>query len=251
MMTCIAIIFLFLEKRFTCQHTATNYTFAAIINPPPMCFSAAASFGASAVLTGIGVASLKQVKEPAQYPFASIPLIFGIQQFIEGIVWVSSTHPEWAVLQEPASYGFLGVAQIIWPLLFPIAFSLMEKDSRRRNFMKLLQIPGIIIAAYFLYCLAFFSMETRIVSHHVFYDIDFPRKLIPIAAGFYLAATVAAPLFSTDYRIKVIGGILLAGYLVARIFFQPSLISVWCFFGIACSFVVYIVLRNPKLKTAV
>ena len=45
-----------------------------------MCFSATASFGASIVLTGIGVASLKQVKEPAQYPFASIPLIFGVQQ---------------------------------------------------------------------------------------------------------------------------------------------------------------------------
>lgn len=213
-----------------------------------MCFSAAASFGASAVLTGIGIASLKQVKEPAHYPFASIPLIFGAQQFFEGVVWVSATHSQWSGYQYPAAYGFLFIAQMVWPLLFPLAFQRIEKDVSRRKLIRLLQIPGVIIAAYFLYCLMSFSMEVKIISHHVFYDIDFPRKLIPIAAGFYLAATVAAPMFSTDNRVKFIGGILLAGYLVARIFFQPSLISVWCFFGIACSIVVYYVLRNPKPK---
>lgn len=216
-----------------------------------MCFSAAASFGASAVLTGIGIASLKQVKEPTKYPFASIPLIFGVQQFFEGVVWVSATHSQWSPYQYPAAYGFLAIAQMVWPLLFPLAFQRIEKDVSRRKLIRLLQIPGIIIAAYFLYCLVNFNMEVKIISHHVFYDIDFPRKLIPIAAGFYLAATVAAPMISTDIRIKFIGGILLAGYLVARIFFQPSLISVWCFFGIACSIVVYFVLRNPRPKVLV
>ena len=216
-----------------------------------MCFSATASFGASIVLTGIGVASLKQVREPAQYPFASIPLIFGIQQFFEGVVWISATNTDWSGYHYPAAYGFLVIAQMVWPLLFPLAFQRIEKDASRRKWIRLLQIPGIIIAAYFLYCLITFSMEVKIISHHVFYDIDFPRKLIPIAAGFYLAATVAAPMISTDSRITFIGVILLAGYLVARIFFQPSLISVWCFFGIACSIVVYFVLRNPRPKVLV
>lgn len=211
-----------------------------------MCFSAAASFGASAVLTGIGIASLKKVKEPAQYPFASIPLIFGVQQFFEGVVWISATNSDWSGLHYPAGYGFLMIAQMVWPLLFPLAFQRIEKDVSRRKWIKLLQIPGIMIAAYFLYCLITFNMEIKIINHHVFYDIEFPKTLIPIAAGFYLAATVGAPMISTDSRIKLIGVILLAGYLVARIFFQPSLISVWCFFGIACSVVVYLVLRNPR-----
>ena len=211
-----------------------------------MCFSAAASFGASIALAGIGIASLKQVKAPAQYPFASIPLIFGAQQCMEGIVWIASSHPGWSDWLYPASYGFLAVAQMIWPLLFPIAFGLMERDKRRSALIRLLQIPGIIIAAYFLFCLISFNLETRITGHHVFYDIDFPRKLIPYAAGFYIAATIGPPLLSTDIRMKLMGVILLAGYLVARIFFQPSLISVWCFFGIAMSIVVYMVLRSQK-----
>jgi hypothetical protein len=214
-----------------------------------MCFSATASFGASIVLTGIGVASLKQVKEPAQYPFASIPLIFGLQQFFEGVVWMSATHPNWSGYQLPAAYGFLAIAQMVWPLLFPLAFQFIEKDLTRRKWIRLLQIPGIMIAAYFLYCLVSFSMEVKIVSHHVFYDIDFPRKLIPIAAGFYLASTVAPSFLSKDIRIKVIGGILLTGYLVARIFFQPSLISVWCFFGITIAVLVFLYLRKERRTT--
>jgi len=44
----------------------------------------------------------------------------------------------------------------------------------------------------------------------------------------------------------LMGITLLAGYLVARIFFQPSLISVWCFFGIAVSILVYMVLRDQQ-----
>lgn len=211
-----------------------------------MCFSAAASFGASIALTGIGVASVRQVREKAQYPFAAIPLIFGFQQALEGVVWVSSTHTGWDKWLYPASYGFLAIAQMVWPLIFPLAFGLVEKDQDRKKFIMRLRIPGFIVAAYFLCCLVFFNMETRITGHHVFYDIDFPRMLIPYAAGFYLAATIAPPLLSTDWRIKMMGVILLAGYLVARIFFQPSLISVWCFFGIAVSALVYIVIRDQK-----
>ena len=96
-----------------------------------MCFSATASFGASIVLTGIGVASLKQVKEPAQYPFASIPLIFGVQQFFEGVVWIASTNSQWSGYQYPAAYGFLVIAQMVWPLLFPLAFQGIVKDVLR------------------------------------------------------------------------------------------------------------------------
>jgi hypothetical protein len=53
-----------------------------------MCFSATASFGASVVLGTIGVATLTKVKERAQVPFAIIPIMFAVQQFTEGILWI-------------------------------------------------------------------------------------------------------------------------------------------------------------------
>ncbi len=211
-----------------------------------MCFSAAASFGASIALTALGVASIRQVKEPSQFPFAGIPLIFGFQQFVEGVVWVSSTEVTLAGFQAPASYLFLVIAQVIWPILYPLAFLRLEKDINRKKILRLFVIPGIMTSAYFAYCLFTYSVETRIINHHVFYDLDFPFTLIPFAAGFYLTATVVPPLFSKDIRIKLIGIILIAGYLVARILFQPSLISVWCFFGVGVSILIYMILHKAN-----
>lgn len=54
-----------------------------------MCFSAAASFIAGVSLTTIGVVTLKKARNRAEIPFASIPLLFGIQQLIEGTLWLA------------------------------------------------------------------------------------------------------------------------------------------------------------------
>ena len=54
-----------------------------------MCFSATASFISGATLCVIGVATLKQTKAPAEVPIALIPLLFGIQQLTEGVIWLS------------------------------------------------------------------------------------------------------------------------------------------------------------------
>ena len=54
-----------------------------------MCFSANASFIAGATISAIGVVTLKKVKAPSQIVFASIPLIFGVQQLSEGVLWLT------------------------------------------------------------------------------------------------------------------------------------------------------------------
>ena len=58
-----------------------------------MCFSATASFGASAVLGVIGVAAVAKAKTKPQRLFASIPLVFAVQQLSEGFLWLSQNIP--------------------------------------------------------------------------------------------------------------------------------------------------------------
>ena len=57
-----------------------------------MCFSAEASFGASAILLTIGVISLNKSVNVPQKVLSCIPFIFGVQQFSEGILWLSLYH---------------------------------------------------------------------------------------------------------------------------------------------------------------
>jgi hypothetical protein len=58
-----------------------------------MCFSPTASFVAGVAISTVGVATLKNVKNKREIPFALVPLIFGIQQIIEGFVWLSFGWP--------------------------------------------------------------------------------------------------------------------------------------------------------------
>ena len=53
-----------------------------------MCFSATASFAAAGVLGTIGVATLRHVREPRSLLFASVPMLFAVHQFAEGMVWL-------------------------------------------------------------------------------------------------------------------------------------------------------------------
>ncbi len=54
-----------------------------------MCFSPEASFTASAVITTVGIISLKKSQNTESKIMACIPLFFGLQQFAEGVVWLS------------------------------------------------------------------------------------------------------------------------------------------------------------------
>jgi len=216
-----------------------------------MCFSAAASFTAGTSLCVLGAASIRKAEAPHQYAFATLPLVFGVQQIVEGIVWISLQNDAWSHFTLPVSMTFLVIAQIVWPILMPYSFLQMEQDVRRKWILKWFMIPGVIVASYFLYCLISFEVKTEAIHHHVFYKLDFPKTLIPYAAGFYLVATVIPPLLSRNIKIQLIGVVFLVAYIVSRLFFQPSLISVWCFFAIAVSIFIFLAIRDESQKSVV
>jgi branched-subunit amino acid permease len=54
-----------------------------------MCLSATASFIAGVSLSVLGVATVKKAERKAEIPFAMIPLLFGTQQIVEGMLWLS------------------------------------------------------------------------------------------------------------------------------------------------------------------
>ena|SRR5674476_769986 len=118
-----------------------------------MCFSANASFGAGVVLVVIGVMSIKKVQHPSQILFASIPLLFAVQQISEGILWVTLPNPAYTSLSQVMTYVFLFFAQFFWPLWVPIAILMLEKESKRKRIQKVLVGMGMIVALYFAYCL--------------------------------------------------------------------------------------------------
>lgn len=211
-----------------------------------MCFSATASFGVGIALSGIGVATLKKVSSPRQYVFASIPLLFSIQQITEGFLWLSLNDPAYAWMTKGSMYIFLVFAQVVWPLWVPVGLFLYEKEKQRKSILKFLSGIGLIVSLYCLYCLYELNVQARVLNHHVSYEFELPGPLVTYGSVLYFIATVLPPFLSSVKKMWAIGFIILASFIFAQMFFKESVISVWCFFAAIISIGVFLIIKEEK-----
>lgn len=207
-----------------------------------MCFSATASFSAGAVLTVIGVAAIKKTHHKSQFLFASIPLIFGVQQLAEGILWISLPNPDLVSLQKFATYTFLLFAQVIWPVWVPIAILLLEKNKTRKKIQHILVGAGILVSCYLAYCLLSFSVEAKIIGYHIAYLQDYPDSLRIFVIILYALATIAPSFFSHIKRMWILGASIFISIVITAIFYEHYIISVWCFFSSIISISIYYIM---------
>jgi hypothetical protein len=231
-----------------------------------MCFSATASFGASAVLGIVGMASVAKAKTTPQRVFAAIPLLFAVQQFSEGLLWLSLKNADMASWQSSLTYIFLVFAMAIWPFWVPFSIWLLEKDVKRKKIIKGFVWMGAIVAIGVGFVLFSYPVEvvtpfcfscptpaSSSVYQHLHYEFAIPslvKKLIVAFSVLYIAATIITPFLSGIKKMKWLGIVFLASYLFAVTLYNGFVISVWCFFAAILSFVVLwiiIDLRRNKI----
>ncbi|MGZ5244634.1 MAG: DUF6629 family protein [Bacteroidia bacterium] len=211
-----------------------------------MCFSAEASFAASGVLLVAGVASLRSTNARNQVPFAAIPLLFAVQQFSEGFVWLSLTNSSYANWGNIAVYTYLVFAQIFWPAWVPFSIYLLEKNPKARKILVILSCMGGIVAAYLAYRLIYFPVQVVISSNHIKYLLKLPYPEIHFSGGLYLLSTMLSPFASSVRKMLLLGIVILMSYIVARLFFGEFVISVWCYFAAMCSAIILLIIYNLR-----
>lgn len=211
-----------------------------------MCFSPGASFGASVVLSGIGIASLAMARTLPQKFLSGMPIVFAVQQCIEGILWLALSSPAWAHWQGPATLGFLLFAQVVWPIYIPIAMLLFERDLLRKKIITFCAISGILLGAYLVYCLWHYRISASVSGHHIKYEQEFPLTRRWFYGLLYFIPTVLSSLSSSIKKLRWLGYLFLASYILARVLFQYFVVSVWCFFGALVSVVVLIIILKLR-----
>ncbi|HET6993235.1 MAG TPA: DUF6629 family protein, partial [Bacteroidia bacterium] len=175
-----------------------------------MCFSAGASFTSGAVLAVAGVASFRNAKSVSQKLFASIPLIFSIQQITEGFLWLSLGNNNMQGFQSPCTLIFLIIAQVIWPVWVPLSVGLLEKKESRKKIFFVLTFIGGTISAWISYCLFNFHVSASIDGYHIAYKLDFPASIHMVGGVSYFIVTVFSPLFSSVKKMPLLGALILA-----------------------------------------
>ncbi len=213
-----------------------------------MCFSTEASFGAGAVLTIVGIATLRKTTSRSQLAFATLPLIFGVQQFIEGFVWLSLSNADYAYLKQVPTYLFLIIAQVVWPLWIPLSIYLMEKELKPKKLLLGLLAIGTVLSLCVVYNLTTYTVKSEILEHHIHYALSIPKWMIPLGAFLYFLPTVVSPFVSSVKRTNFLGMTILTSFIVSKLFFEQNMISVWCFFAALMSVVVYIVIKDMPVE---
>ena len=115
-----------------------------------MCFSASASFIAGTTLTAVGVAALRNTKTKNELPFAMIPLLFGIQQLTEGVIWLTF-HYDVPLVRLTMTYIYSGFSHVVWPMYVPFAMGVLETVRWRKSAIFAFLAAGISVGLYLLY----------------------------------------------------------------------------------------------------
>ena len=202
-----------------------------------MCFSAAASFTASGVLVTIGLLTLRKTNIKHEWLLASIPFLFAIQQFTEGVLWLSLKHhvdigTYWPILIYSIFVG------IIWPILVPLGILLSEKEYRRRLLIIIPIILGTGIGFYSIWSLTHYGVTAQVQDRCILYETNAYSGIYVIIA--YLMATCAAFFFSSHKSVVIIGIVNVIAFFTAFYFYRVHLTSIWCFFAAAISVLLYL-----------
>ena len=196
-----------------------------------MCFSAPVSFGAAAILGGVGAMTVSKVAKPSELPLAVEPLIFAVQQGMEGLLWLTVPFGRSSGIW--LASAFAAIALILWPVLTPIAAALVEPKRKRRRLIYALLLPGGVVALYSAITIFTHPYLAWPASRALIYVNDDPYP--PALAAAYLIAICAPPLISSSRILRIFGAIVLVGLAVSMLAFYESVVSVWCFFGTMAS----------------
>jgi hypothetical protein len=201
-----------------------------------MCFSATASFVTAGVTAAAGLAALSRIAAPREILLAATPLLFALQQSVEGALWLTLPVAPDGAASSALTLAFLLLAEAFWPVYAPLSVLLIEPNGMRRRLMGLGLAVGVGVAAYLFWSLLVRSHGAVILGGHIVYASDYPHSDTIGAA--YLAATALSLLVSSQRAVIALGAIVLLGSLTAYAFYWEAFVSVWCFFAASASLVI-------------
>ena len=209
-----------------------------------MCFSATASFTAGITLLFVGVMAIQRVRNRKELLYALIPMLFAIQQLIEGALWL--TFPAKApLLNMILTYAYSIFSHVLWPMYIPIAVLLLESMARRRKVLITIALAGTFIGLYLLYYLVRFPIVAEVTGHHIVYISPHFHALH--AMGLYLLGTCISNLFSSHRIVKLFGVAAFVSFMLAYAIYATWFISVWCFFAAILSWIVLLYFPSRRV----
>src|SRR5450631_2960436 len=110
-----------------------------------MCFSPEADFTAGVAVAGVGIATLRRVRERRELLVGALPLLFGVHQLVEGFVWLRLRGQVSSGVGDAAREAYVVFAHAVLPAVVPLGFLLLEPDRRRSRWLWPLVGVGLVL----------------------------------------------------------------------------------------------------------
>ena len=217
-----------------------------------MCFSATASAAAAATLIPIGAYCINIARKdiPGWLMLAAYPMAFGLQQAIEGAVWLGINSNNQSLV-DMASLGYVFFSHFFWLFWVPFSVYYMEMAGTRKRFLGILTILG------FLYGLSLFTplilregwLVIEVVQNSLLYKTTMIYDGIvdrQVVRGVYALQVFLALILSSNPKIRIFGVMILVSVLGTFVFFKYAFVSVWCFFAAILSAYLLMVLQSER-----
>jgi hypothetical protein len=192
-----------------------------------VCFSPQADLAGGLVICAIGVDAVRHVGRRRDFVMlATIPLLLGVHQFIEALVWWWLEGDVPGGIGRAALWAYLLIAFVVLPVFVPVAVIMLEPTRRRKLMMAPFAAIGATIAVVLLAAMIRGPVSVRLAPYHLSYSIRLSDGLLIIAC--YVIA-VCGSLLVSGYREVAIFGIvnLFAVIVIARLTIS-GFASVWC-----------------------
>lgn len=206
-----------------------------------MCFSPEADLVAGVVVTALGVDALRHARRRELVPLAALPVVLGVHQLIETLVWWNLRGGVSGFIGRPAAWIYVVIAVCVVPVLVPYAFSQMGA-TRRRSVARVLVLCGLVSAMLLTVGLASGSMHASVEGHHIAYHLYTPWQ--PFTLGLYIVATCAPGLLSDAPALRVFGvtNLLVVAALIWLA--ESAVVSLWCVWAAVSSALIDLYVRR-------
>jgi hypothetical protein len=193
-----------------------------------MCFSPDADFIAGAVITGMGVETLRRVRARRELIVGALPLLFGVHQLTEGFVWLGLRGQVSSGVGATAKEAYIVYAHAILPVIVPLGFTLLEPDGRRSRSMWPLVCIGLLLGAYLLWQVTAYPVGAQPQAHCIDYTTHTPNDLL--IGALYVAVTCGPALASSRQYLRWFGLASVAGVIATAVVRADELTSLWCLY---------------------
>jgi hypothetical protein len=206
----------------------------------------------------MGTLILKNIRMRKELWFAAFPLLFAVQQLVEGFLWLVIRNGGVEGLRRQLAFVYLLFAYGLWPILCPVSVYAIEYNEQRKKVLRTFICLGMVTSAYLLFFIFLNPVDVWPREGHLHYS-----TFVQGSSWFtsvYLACTLLPYFLSSQKAILLFGAPNVFFFGLAFLAYRLSFISVWCFFAALISANLYLSLKklhhepllpkNPAPQTA-